>query len=163
MMEEVVEIWKEIPGYNGYQVSNLGRVKGRWGRVMKIQSKGHKDVACIRILNDDNKGCVRVVARLVWLAFNGYPIEEHLCYVYPKNGNKLDCRLENLGMEIREVDESVYDGVHKRRGVKCTKTIIKNMSHPNGCKTQLEEVKTLEEKQKVILVNKMKELIKMLK
>lgn len=69
----MTEVWKPIPGYDGYEVSNLGRVrswrkKGRWGgvldtpRVMKqtpnpngylkvnLQRNGLKITNCVHVL-----------------------------------------------------------------------------------------------------------------
>ena len=102
------ELWKDIPNYEGYQVSNLGRVKS-----LKRFRKGEND--CLvsvkeRILKPQTNyiGYYQVdlckqsivkcyyVHRLVYEAFNG-PIPEGL-QVNHINEIKTDNRLENLNL-----------------------------------------------------------------
>lgn len=81
-MSIVDEIWKDIPGYEGYyQVSSLGRVRscdrvvsGRWGKtqlkgcVLSLAlSKGYYHAS----LNKLGKGLCKPVHKLVALAFIG--------------------------------------------------------------------------------------------
>lgn len=92
------EIWKTIPGYNDYQVSNLGRVKSLkgWGikeRIMPgtLNSFGYLAVG----LSIKGKQKIWRIHQLVALAFldhvpNRKTVVDHI------NGIKTDNRLENL-------------------------------------------------------------------
>lgn len=63
------EIWKDIPGYPGYQVSTHGRVKGKFGRILRPDTnyKGYYRV----LLMVDGKRYSRPIHRLVGLTFLG--------------------------------------------------------------------------------------------
>lgn len=94
------EIWKEIPGFDGYySVSNVGRIrrdkagKGTWaGRILhpKYDSDGYLTV-CLSV-----DGCITAhkIHRLVMLTFIG-PTGKHI-EVNHKDGRKDNNRLENL-------------------------------------------------------------------
>ena len=101
-MENTKEVWKDIPGYEGYyQVSNLGRVKS----LARKNNMGHHLKE--KILKPSfNKGYPRVIFckdairksffchRLVAIVFipnpNNYPIINH------KDENPGNCCVENL-------------------------------------------------------------------
>lgn len=100
-----VEHWKPIPGYHGYEVSDLGRVrsyrvKGNGGpnrlrtepRLLKptINGKGYPIVGPFR----DGVSHVENVHKLVLLAFVG-PRPDGLETLHG-DGNKLNTRLDNL-------------------------------------------------------------------
>lgn len=88
------EIWKDIPGYEGYyQVSTKGNVKGRNGKMLKQDTRkntGYKYV----VLSVNKKRFHANIQRLVAKTFipnpQGYPIVNH------KNENRADNRVENL-------------------------------------------------------------------
>lgn len=94
------EVWKDIPGYEGfYQVSNLGKIKSlpRNGtilteRILKENLSARKYYFVL--LSKNNNVKAKQIHRLVAETFipntNNYPIINH------KNGNKLDNRVENL-------------------------------------------------------------------
>lgn len=96
------EEWKIIPGYESYQVSNLGRVKNFHGKIMKQNLNGSvgKKYFTISIFSKNSdegwekrKKTVKI-HRLVLLAFIGEPKEGQIaCH---KNDIKTDNRLENL-------------------------------------------------------------------
>lgn len=107
-MKEVIEIWKDIKGFEGvYQVSNLGRVKslerfrkGANGSLETVKEKILKPLI--------DKGYYQVVLckqsvqkhylvhRLVWETFNGQILEG--LQVNHINEIKTDNRLSNLNL-----------------------------------------------------------------
>lgn len=88
------EIWKETE-YPGYFISNLGRLKGRTNKILKLQiSKTGYSIMVIYPNGRHNKcKCLRI-HRLVAQAFipnpNGYPVINHI------DGNKLNNNVTNL-------------------------------------------------------------------
>lgn len=100
------EIWKDIPGYEGYyQVSSLGRVrsmdrvvKGRWGHrlqrgaMMKLGQDfdGYLELG----LTKDGKQRDYRVNRLVAITF--IPNPRNLPVVHHKDNNKKNNRVDNL-------------------------------------------------------------------
>jgi hypothetical protein len=107
---EKEEIWRDIPGYDGYQVSNLGNVRTfnkttytekhglrHWkSRILKqkwCKSTARSDRHDARVdLWKDGKPKTFLVARLVAIAFLGY---ENLT-VNHIDGNPKNNRVENL-------------------------------------------------------------------
>jgi len=96
------EIWKTIPGFTGYEVSNLGNVRSYRlkGRGNKLSSQSHSletytSVAGYKTVNIHQNGerqRLYGVHRLIMFAFNGVSdqIVRHL------NENPADNRIENL-------------------------------------------------------------------
>ena len=109
------EIWKDIKGYSGYQVSNLGRVRTHnkttytekhgerhWkNRILKFKPdynsryKEKQGTGYRVTLWKNGKGKDYLVARLVATTFLENLIDTKMT-VNHKNGNRLDNRLENL-------------------------------------------------------------------
>ena len=87
------EIWKEIPEFTNYSVSNEGLVKGSSGKILKtfIQNMGYEVVS---LYNGSKVSSKRTVHRLVAQAFIPNPLG--LLVVNHKDGNKLNNRAENL-------------------------------------------------------------------
>ena len=101
------EIWRNIKGFNGYQVSNIGRVRSI-DRIVKVGKQTKRvDVIILKLANDKDgykivsfkKGCGgksyrKRVHRLVADAFidnpNNYDCIDHI------NGIRDDNRVENL-------------------------------------------------------------------
>lgn len=98
------EVWRDIPNYEGYQVSNLGRVKS----LERIDALGHRLKEKILKPGITRNGYYIValsknsivkwysVHRLVWLAFNGATPEG--LQVNHINEIKTDNRLSNLNL-----------------------------------------------------------------
>lgn len=98
-----MEIWKDIPNYEGlYQVSNLGRIKSlkreannqycKDDTILKVRK--HKNGYCFVALYKNGKSKEISIHRIVATSFlensNNYPSINHI------NGNKEDNRIENL-------------------------------------------------------------------
>lgn len=127
--EMAMEIWKDIPGYDGkYQVSNYGRVRStgfdKWhpGRILKLSKvkKGYLR-ACLL-------GKFYLVHRLVWEAFNG-PIPAGM-QVNHIDEDKTNNRLDNLNLMTPK--ENSNWGTKTKRFVEkmtnrkdCSKWVIK--------------------------------------
>ena len=108
---ELDEVWKDIPGYEGYyKASNLGRIsstprmtKGRWGLrpsnggVMKpYKNTAYQEVG----LSVDGKIKTMKVHRLVILAF--IPNPDNKPFINHKDANKHNNRADNLEWCTRE-------------------------------------------------------------
>lgn len=117
------EQWREVPGFPGYEISDLGRVRSwrPWRgqpvpRLMKAlpDSAGYLRVAPFR----DGTNVFRSIHRLVMEAFVGPPPDgmetRHL------NGDKTDNRLINLAYGTRS--ENTYDQVQHGTHVAARKT-----------------------------------------
>jgi hypothetical protein len=83
-----MEIWKDIKDFNGYQVSDLGRVRSFWNNARRL-----KEIPTIRkailknryyqiVLKKDGNAHAKYVQRLVAEAFipnpNNYPTVDHI-------------------------------------------------------------------------------------
>lgn len=100
-----MEIWKDIPGYEGYyQASNLGNIKSlifqcnfnnkKYHREKILKQKTTKD-RCKRVeLWKDGEHKTWLVHRLVGLTFLGEPKEK--LTINHKDGNRLNNNVENL-------------------------------------------------------------------
>ncbi len=85
------KIWKNIPNYSGYQVSNLGEIKGKRNKILIGGIKrGYREV----ILVDNNIRHYKLVHRLVAEAF--IPNFENKPQINHKDGNKLNNCVDNL-------------------------------------------------------------------
>lgn len=84
----MIEVWRPIPGFESYLVSNMGQVTSkRFGRPLAlcVSDRGYK-----RAFLSDRRS--HLVHRLVMLAFEG-PSGLQVNHI---NGNPSDNRLENL-------------------------------------------------------------------
>lgn len=93
-MLENSEIWKDIKGYEGYQVSNLGRV---WSVRSQSYLKGainHGGYQSVQMKANNGKFKREYVHRLVALAF--IPNPAGLPQVNHKDENKINNTVENL-------------------------------------------------------------------
>lgn len=101
-----IEYWRPIPGYEGYEVSNLGRVRSidRWvkysdgrlrlykGRILKPVKR--KDGYLQVNLSKDNRGKMFLVHRLVAMAF--IPNPDNLPMINHKDENPGNNAASNL-------------------------------------------------------------------
>ena len=87
------EVWKTVPEFPNYQVSNTGLVKGKTGKVLKtfIQNGGY-EVATMH--NESKRSVKRTVHRLV--AELHIPNPEDKPIVNHLDGNKLNNHSSNL-------------------------------------------------------------------
>lgn len=106
------EIWRDIPGYEGiYRVSNLGRVTGHRGKVLKgsMAGDGYRKV----ILSKPGiKNLHIYLHRLVLSVFDRQPLKgEEACHL---NAVKDDNRLSNLRWDTHtgNVRDTVRMGRH---------------------------------------------------
>lgn len=94
------EIWRPIPDFPGYQVSDLGRVRSYMSgdllgvRVLK-PSRGNKARRAIVTLYRDRKPHYRLVARLVCEAFHGAPPSD-IHQAAHRNGSVFNDSASNL-------------------------------------------------------------------
>ena len=117
------EIWKDINGYDGYQVSNKGRVKStivrNEGKLLKIGI--NKLGYCIVGLRVNGKSKTHYVHRLVAETFVPNP-DKKLCIDHI-NTDKTDNRVENLRWCTQKenlnnpLTKEKWSETHRERGV----------------------------------------------
>ena len=112
------EIWKNIPNYKGYQVSNLGRIRTYnkttytkkhgircWkNRILKFKGKTYKTGYRVDLWKD-GKSKSFLVARLVAFTFYNKDINNKKLTVDHVDGNRFNNNLENL--EIVSLKENI--------------------------------------------------------
>lgn len=103
------EIWKNIPNYEGYQVSNLGRIRTHnkttytkkhgirnWkDRILHYKGDSYKTGYRVDLWKD-GKPHTMLVARLVAFTFYNEDINNHKLTVDHVDGNRLNNNLKNL-------------------------------------------------------------------
>lgn len=117
------EIWKDIPNYDGYQVSNLGRVRTfnkitytkkhgfrKWkNRILKMKLHKTKKRKTYRVdLWKNGKPKTFLVARLVAFTFLNEDINNKELTVNHKDGNPLNNNIDNL--ELITLKENIIHG-----------------------------------------------------
>lgn len=90
------EVWAKIKDVEGYEVSNMGRVRSFWlNRYLKEKPQKYLKLCLANMgyyVVNLNRGNTRLVHRLVLETFTG-ETGEHCCH---NNGIKTDNRLSNL-------------------------------------------------------------------
>ena len=109
------EQWKPIPGFDGYEVSSLGRVLSTVRRIPRILSQkeqtpgGYPQVA---LQAPDGRRVTRLVHRLVAEAFHGpCPQGQEVLHI---DGNRQNPHADNLrwGTRADNMQDQVRHGVH---------------------------------------------------
>lgn len=122
-MSKIYEIWKPVTEYEGlYEVSNLGRLRNRHGKVLKIPLN-HTGYPRIELWRQ-GKMKHFYVHRLVALAF--IPNPDALPQVNHKDEDKQNNRVENL--EWCTQAENLNYGAHN------DKVALANRNHPSKSK-----------------------------
>lgn len=109
------EVWKNIEGWDGYQVSDQGRFKSfkqsSEGKILTphLTRKGYLQVH----LRDKNKNKSLQCHRLVLLTFNPIP-NANMMEVNHKNENKQDNRLVNLEWTTHLENVQYGTGIKRR-------------------------------------------------
>ena len=153
----MVEIWKDIPNYNGYQVSNLGRVrtynkitykqgiKRKWkNKILKPKKSTNKyGWNDYRVdLWKEGKPKTLLVARLVAFTFLENDISNSEITVNHIDGNSLNNNLSNLELISKKENiqhgfrTGLYDSMTKKVKIidKITGTVILPFSLSEGSK-----------------------------
>jgi hypothetical protein len=124
------EVWKDVKNYDGYQVSNLGRVKSK-ERIVYSKSGTARPVKEVILKNEINKGYHRVglsknnvikrlkVHQMVAIAFLNHTPCGYKYVINHKNFIRSDNRVENLEIVTQRenanqkhiVSTSIYTGV----------------------------------------------------
>jgi hypothetical protein len=93
-MSEIKEIWKKIPGYSKYKISNLGRIKNVETKIVKKQTLLNCGYYQCGMHNDNGIRKTIIVHRLAAEIFidnpNEYKIVNHI------DGNKINNCIDNL-------------------------------------------------------------------
>lgn len=116
-----MEIWKDIPNYTGYQVSNKGNVRTynkttytkkhgvrHWkNRLLKSKSGSYRTGKRVDLWKD-GKPHSFLVGRLVAFTFYNVDIANHKLTVNHIDGNRMNNNLENL--ELVTLKENIIHG-----------------------------------------------------
>ncbi len=85
--KDALEVWLPIKGFNDYQISNLGNLKGKRGKYLKPQKQNGYQAICL-----DKKR--KLIHRIVAENFIG-DIPKRYCVAH-LDGNRANNKLENL-------------------------------------------------------------------
>lgn len=94
------EIWKDIYGFPGYAVSNLGRVMNTDQERLKIASPNQAGIMSVLLMKDTQQ-FRRSVARLVAERFLQPPRQSHFNALIHLDGNKENNAADNLAWRPR--------------------------------------------------------------
>lgn len=142
------EIWKDIPNYEGYQVSNLGRVrthnkitytekhgKRHWkDRILKYKGDTYKTGYRVDLWKD-GKPKTFLVARLVAYTFFEKDINDHSLTVNHKDGNRFNNNINNLELiTLKEnIQHEFRTGLYKGQiKIKITDKVTGTIIYPSS-------------------------------
>lgn len=137
-------MWKEVPNYPGYEISNLGQLRSYRNNAGKIvdspkiikqttTEKGYKRVA----MRKNTKPKIWFTHRIVMLAFVGEIPESH--EVNHMNGVHDDNRLENLEYTTHSENELHKYRVLKKPTSKWEKSNFAKLTREQAYKIKYEE------------------------
>jgi hypothetical protein len=98
------ELWRDIPGCPGYQVSNLGRVKGVLGKELRQRLSSSQNAVVVTVRVREGRRQPKSVHRLVGEAFIG-PLSAGLQTCH-NDGNLFNNSLGNLRYDTKAANES---------------------------------------------------------
>lgn len=126
MIQTVLELceeeWRLIPNFPSYYISDDGKFRrykdGNWIQIksyLKESRRGH--YLRVSLSSTDRKRCHFYVHRLLWEVFVG-PVPENYV-VDHENGDRFDCRLENLRLATKSenAQNKAPSGVKRFKGV----------------------------------------------
>lgn len=97
------EIWKPIPGYPGYEVSNMGRVRSfKWNDIRILKPASYHGYLSV-LLSNQNKKSLRRIHQLVMLAFVG-PCPDGLEVCHGPDNDRANNRLDNLRYDTHKAN-----------------------------------------------------------
>lgn len=100
------EVWKDIPGYEGYyQVSDLGRVKSYRNKEKILKGSFFKTYRYICLCVDNNKK-TNTIHVLIAIAFLNHKPDGHKIVVDHINNIKTDNRVQNLQLISHRENDS---------------------------------------------------------
>lgn len=111
-METEVEIWKDIQGYPGYQVSNMGRVKSlvkayrREDKILK-GSPNTTGYTLVQLYPEPRKRKSLLVHRLVMMTFQPNPVMDQL-EVNHKDLDTTNNKMSNLEWVTEKENKAHY-------------------------------------------------------
>ena len=142
------EIWKDIEGYAGYQVSNLGRVRTnnkitytkkhgyrQWkNRILKYKGKTYKTGYRVDLWKE-GKSKTFLIARLVAFTFQEQDINDLSLTVNHIDGNRLNNNVSNL--EIISLKENIQHGFrtglyHSSKKIKIVDKVTGTRIYPSS-------------------------------
>lgn len=142
-----MEQWLDIPEYEGYQVSNLGRVRTHnkithtekhgdrhWeDRILKTKSKNYATGYRVDLWKN-GKPYTMLVARLVAFTFYGKDINDHTLTVNHIDGNRFNNNLDNLELiSLRDnIRHAFRTNLQKQIKVKLEDKITGTIIYPSS-------------------------------
>ena len=133
------EIWKDIDGFDNYEVSNTAKVRPKTRYLaVKTNKQGNLEVS----LNKSGKSCGKMLGRLVYEAFSGQELTKDDVIIY-LDGDKTNCDYSNLAVVSRSERERM---AYERGEKECRKfdfygeeLTVRQISEKTGMKQSIIE------------------------
>ncbi len=106
-----MERWKAIPGYPGYEASNLGRIRSNKNNIVMKQRIGSDGYPRVTLQHGKNGKTVKQVHILIASAFIGPSRGKHVLHI---DGDRLNSKISNLEYGTREenMQDKYRHGTH---------------------------------------------------